>query len=368
MDAMSAIAKRHNIPLIEDCSQAHWTHYKDRLVGTIGDIGCFSFQQSKHMTTGDGGMTITSNQAYYERMKLFADKGYARKGWGARSYLFHAPNYRMTELVGAVGLAQLGKVKAVVEKRRELGEHLTSLLRRIDGVEPVPVTEGARPSYWQYPLYVNGVSAEAFATEMIRQKIWVLAGYTGKPIYLCSESLAAKQTSGQSQWPFNCDPGITYQLQGRAVPARRSQPDAGGNYSDRRKPRPGLPGTDRGGGLEHDEDSGFWNRPGSAGAHRHRGDARRRRRPGQPLRPEGSRRDRRVRADGALAFRFVQGKPPRRGRGLRGHIHRTCRAFRARNQREGVTGRIRSSSRRNLWTPSASVPCPRPTATLPSTC
>ena len=248
MDAMSAIAKRHNIPLIEDCSQAHWTHYKDRLVGTIGDIGCFSFQQSKHMTTGDGGMTITSNQAYYERMKLFADKGYARKGWGARSYLFHAPNYRMTELVGAVGLAQLGKVKAVVEKRRELGEHLTSLLRRIDGVEPAPVTEGARHSYWQYPLYVNGVSAEAFATEMIRQKIWVLGWlYRQADLPLlrvagCEEDIRPVAVAVQLQSRNHL------RVQGRAVPARRSQPDAGRNYSDRRKPRPGLRGTDRGGG------------------------------------------------------------------------------------------------------------------------
>jgi len=81
MDAMVDIAKRHKIPLIEDCSQAHMAEYKGRYAGTLGDIGCFSFQQSKHMTTGDGGMTITGNKAYYERMKLFADKGYARKGW-----------------------------------------------------------------------------------------------------------------------------------------------------------------------------------------------------------------------------------------------------------------------------------------------
>ncbi len=211
MDAMSALAKRHNIPLIEDCSQAHWTDYKGRFVGTIGDIGCFSFQQSKHMTTGDGGMTITSNQAYYERMKLFADKGYARKGWGARSYLFHAPNYRMTELVGAVGLAQLGKVKAVVEKRRELCRHLTSLLSPVHGIEPVPVTEGANPSYWQYAFCVDGVSVADFAADLIRQKIWATAGYTGKPIYLCSESLIAKKTYGTSEWPFTCNPGITYE-------------------------------------------------------------------------------------------------------------------------------------------------------------
>jgi dTDP-4-amino-4,6-dideoxygalactose transaminase/predicted dehydrogenase len=213
MDAISQIAKRHRLPLIEDCSQAHWTEYKGKLVGTIGDIGCFSFQQSKHMTTGDGGMTITSNPSYHERMKLFADKGYARKGWGARAYLFHAPNYRMTELVGAVGLAQLGKVKRVVEKRRELGEHLTELLSRIEGVEPAPVTPGAKHSYWLYPMRVTGVSAEAFAREMIRQKVWVSAGYTGKPIYLCSESLTAKKTYGTSEWPFHCNPGTSYEYQ-----------------------------------------------------------------------------------------------------------------------------------------------------------
>ncbi len=211
MDAMSALARQHQIPLIEDCSQAHWTQYKGRLVGGIGDIGCFSFQQSKHMTTGDGGMTLTSNPAYYERMKLFADKGYARKGWGARAYLFHAPNYRMTELVGAVGLVQLEKVPGVVAKRRELGEHLSRLLSKIDGVEPAPVTPGAEHSYWQYPMRLNGLSAEAVADEMIRRKFWASAGYTGKPIYLCSESLTAKRTYGTSEWPFNCNPGVTYE-------------------------------------------------------------------------------------------------------------------------------------------------------------
>ena len=211
MDGMMAVAKRHNLQVIEDCSQSHWTEYKGRLVGTIGDIGCFSFQQSKHMTTGDGGMTITSNAAYNERMKLFADKGYTRKGWGARAYAFHAPNYRMTELVGAVGLVQLEKVAGVVAKRRKLGERLTELLSRIEGVEPAPVTPGAQHSYWLYPMRVAGVSAEKLAAEMIRQKIFVLAGYTGKPIYLCSESLTSKKTYGTSEWPFTTNPGVTYE-------------------------------------------------------------------------------------------------------------------------------------------------------------
>ena len=120
MDGMVKVAKRHNIPLIEDCSQCHMTEYKGKPVGTFGDFGCFSFQQSKHMTTGDGGMTVTYNKVHHDKMKLFVDKGYARKGWGARAYAFLAPNYRMNELTAAVGIAQLKKVRGVVEKGASL--------------------------------------------------------------------------------------------------------------------------------------------------------------------------------------------------------------------------------------------------------
>lgn len=205
MDAIMEIAKRHRVPVIEDCSQAHMTEYKGRYVGTIGDIGCFSFQQSKHMTTGDGGMTITSNKAYFERMKLFADKGWTRRGYGPRAYLFHAPNYRMTELVGAVGLAQLKKVAGVVRKRRELGEYMSALLSQVEGVVPAPVTPGARHSYWLYPFRVEGPGSESLAQELKIRGVAASAGYIGKPIYLCSESLTAKRTYGDSQCPFTCN-------------------------------------------------------------------------------------------------------------------------------------------------------------------
>jgi perosamine synthetase len=211
MDAMVEIAQKHKIPLIEDCSQAHMARYKGKHVGTIGDIGCFSFQQSKHMTTGDGGMTITGNKAYYERMKLFADKGYARKGWGTRAYLFHAPNYRMSELVGAVGLAQLKKVQAAVDKRRELGKYMTELLAGTDGIQTAPTTPGATHSFWLYPITLNGIDAQSFAAELLKQRVFVIAGYTGKPIYLCTESLSAKKTYGTSQFPFSMYPDNAYE-------------------------------------------------------------------------------------------------------------------------------------------------------------
>lgn len=203
MDDMVKIAKKHNIPLIEDCSQCHMTEYKGKYVGTYGDIGCYSFQQSKHMTTGDGGMTITSNKIYYEKMKLFVDKGYARKGWGTRAYLFLAPNYRMNELTGAVGLAQLKKVKGVVDRRNELGQYLSELIAGVPGLRPAPVTPGAKSSYWLYPLTLEHIDGEKFAKEMIKEKVWCSAGYTGKAIYLCSESLTGKKTFGHSQFPFS---------------------------------------------------------------------------------------------------------------------------------------------------------------------
>jgi len=204
MDAMVEIAARHNLPLIEDCCQAHVTEYKGKLLGTIGDIGCFSLQQSKHMTTGDGGMTITNNDAYYERMRFFVDKGFQRKGWGPRAYLFLAPNYRMTELQAAVGLAQLEKVQGVAERRNRLGDLLTHQIQGIDGVYPASVTEGGRHTYWSYPFRVTMADVEVFAKALAAEGVGASAGYIGKPIFLCSEALTAKKTYGTSHCPFDC--------------------------------------------------------------------------------------------------------------------------------------------------------------------
>ena len=211
MEALTDIARRHRVALIEDAAQAHMTRYRERLLGTIGDFGCFSFQQSKPMTTGDGGMTVTADEAAYQRMSLFVDKGYARKGWGPRAYLFHAPNYRMTELVGAVGRAQLRKVSGVVRQRARLGAQMTALVERIPGLRPAPVTPGAEHTYWMYPVWVEAGDVGRMGETLARERIPVLPGYIGKPIYLCSESLAAKKTYGDSHWPFSLRPDKAYE-------------------------------------------------------------------------------------------------------------------------------------------------------------
>jgi dTDP-4-amino-4,6-dideoxygalactose transaminase len=207
LDALLDIARRHNLPLIEDCSQAHRTRYKGRYTGTFGDIGCFSLQQSKHMTTGDGGMTITNRDDWADRMSLFVDKGWTRQpGWGHRNYLFLAPNYRMTELQGAVGLAQLEKVDRVVARRHTLGDLLTQKIAGLPGVAGAPVTPGGEHTYWTYPLRVTHWTPQRFAEALTAEGVPAGAGYIGKPIFLCAEALAERRTFGASQFPFSALP------------------------------------------------------------------------------------------------------------------------------------------------------------------
>jgi perosamine synthetase len=204
MDAMMEIAHRHNLPVIEDCSQAHLTEYKGRRLGGFGDIACFSLQQSKHLTTGDGGVTLTNRDDLQRRMRLFRDKGWTTEpGWGRKSYEFLAPNYRMTELQAAVGLAQIEKVESVVQRRHELGSLLTELIRDAPGVRPAPVTPGGKHTYWAYSFPVLEGSADDFAAALKAEGIPAGARYTVEPIYRCMDALSQKKTFGASGHPFD---------------------------------------------------------------------------------------------------------------------------------------------------------------------
>ena len=203
MDAFADISQRHGIPLIEDCSQAHATRYRGQWLGTFGELAAYSLQQSKHMTTGDGGMTTTSDEALWERLRFFVDKGFQRKGWGPRAYLFLAPNYRMTELQGAVGLAQVSKVRQVVERRMVLGNRLTELLAGIDGIEPAATTPGSEHSFWAYPVRTGRLDGVEFGEALRAEGVSNMPGYIGQPIYLCTEALTAKKTYGDSGFPFD---------------------------------------------------------------------------------------------------------------------------------------------------------------------
>lgn len=206
MDALLAIASQHGLALIEDCCQAYLAEYRGRLVGTLGDVGCFSLQQSKHITCGDGGITITGREDLAERARLFADKGWPRTG-EVRDYLFLGINYRMNELSGAVACAQLGKVEKAVAGRRKVASLLTERLKSVPEVQTPVVRDGCKHSYWYYPVTLREgslrVSPREFARALSAEGIPASAGYIGRPIYM-SPALKEKRTYGRSHCPYDC--------------------------------------------------------------------------------------------------------------------------------------------------------------------
>ena len=204
MDAIMAVAAKHRLPVIEDCAQAYCTPYKGKWVGSIGDIGTFSMQQSKHLPAGEGGVTITNNEEYALRLALFRDKGWEnRTRLGPRCYTFLGLNYRMNELTAAVALAQLRKVENVVKVMNRLGNLLTSLIGDIEGVYPCPVTPGAEHSYWLYAYRVTAYDPQEFIKALQAEGIPTSWGYTVTPIYLCTDALARKKTFGSTSYPFD---------------------------------------------------------------------------------------------------------------------------------------------------------------------
>jgi dTDP-4-amino-4,6-dideoxygalactose transaminase len=207
MDPLLEIARKRNLYLIEDACQAYLAEYKGHLAGTMGHIGAFSMQQSKHLTAGDGGLCITNDDALAERGRLFADKAWPRTA-GARGYLFLGINYRMNELTGAVGLAQLHKVRGCVERRRANAARLTARLAQVPGVNPPHAAPERKHSYWQYVITIDekalGVSPADFTQALNAEGIPAGVGYIGRPIYM-SPVLKDKRAYGaKSRCPWDC--------------------------------------------------------------------------------------------------------------------------------------------------------------------
>ena len=207
MDPLVELAEEKDLVLIEDCAQAYLAEYKGRLVGTIGDIGCFSLQQSKHMFTGDGGITVTDDDELARKARLFMDKGWDRSLGLPRAYVMLGFNYRMTELQGAVARAQLKKVRWVVERRRRVAESLTRKISGIDGLTPPKVPKGCKHSYWLYPLKIELSMFDATLDDIVKalraEGIPAGAGYIGKPIYM-APLFTEKRGYGGTKCPWIC--------------------------------------------------------------------------------------------------------------------------------------------------------------------
>ena len=209
MDAIMEIARRHNLKVIEDCAQSYMTRYKGRLVGTIGDYGCFSTNDFKHISTGDGGM-VTVNSGKEEdfyRVHAFADKNFRRFGQDVMKDVHTlAPNYRMTELQGAVGIAQLKKLPWICNRRTELGSQITAGLQGIPGIYPHQVNDGDTCTYWFYMMRLNedelGCTRREFSEALAAEGIPNMQGYIPQVVYM-QPMFQQRSAYLNSEFPFS---------------------------------------------------------------------------------------------------------------------------------------------------------------------
>ncbi|MBM4078883.1 MAG: DegT/DnrJ/EryC1/StrS family aminotransferase, partial [Planctomycetes bacterium] len=204
MDGILRVAERHKLWVIEDCAQSFNAKFRGRKVGTMGHLGCFSFNQAKHISCGDGGITVTNDDALGSRAKLFSDKAWPREG-DRRDHLFLAPNYRVTELQAAVALAQLKKLDRITDTRRDLGNLLTQLITDAPGVKPPKVHPGGECTYWFYWFRVDAAVREQFVKALSAEGLPAGAGYIPKPVYMY-DVLREKKTYGDSHFPYGCAP------------------------------------------------------------------------------------------------------------------------------------------------------------------
>lgn len=204
MGPIMALADARGIPVIEDCAQAYLARHGDDLVGTVGAIGCFSLQQGKHITTGEGGFVVTSDADLARRMRVFVNKAWPY-GEANPDHEFLALNYRTTELASAVGRAQLAKLADGVERRIAAADRLTKQLAGVDAI----VTPEAAPNdtavYWRYALHVDPEhlpgGPDALAAALREVEVPSAPRYIQKPAFRC-KVIADQRTFGDSRWPF----------------------------------------------------------------------------------------------------------------------------------------------------------------------
>ncbi|MDO8610904.1 MAG: DegT/DnrJ/EryC1/StrS family aminotransferase [bacterium] len=132
IDEIKKISKKHNLVLIEDCAQAAGAKYKDKYVGSFGDISCFSLYQTKHIISGEGGVVMTSNDKFSKIISSVANNGIMKDDLDAYDYNRIGYNYQLTEIQGTLAIGQLKKLDKNNSKRRKNVELFKKLLKDID--------------------------------------------------------------------------------------------------------------------------------------------------------------------------------------------------------------------------------------------
>ncbi len=208
MDAIMEIADAHDLSVIEDCAQSPGAEYKGNKTGTFGDLAAFSFQRTKNMTTGEGGMIITDDEPLAHRCRLVRNHGEAFSMGQKREYLANVLgwNYRMTEMEAAIGIEQLKKLDAFNEIRIRNSHHLTKGLTGIEGITPAFEVSYVKHVYSTYAIRYNeditGIPKPLFIKALSAEGIPIWNGYP-HPLYK-NPIFKEKIVHGTKGCPFSC--------------------------------------------------------------------------------------------------------------------------------------------------------------------
>jgi len=193
LDAIAEIARRRKVTLLEDACQAPGAEWRGQPVGTQGIGGCFSFQASKNLTSGEGGAVVTNDEAFAHQVYNFHTPGTPKSGtsWG------RAANYRLTEFQAALLLAQYSRFNEQQDFRNANAEHLSALLRKIPGVAPAQLASGNNRSAWHLYMFrydatkFSGLSRARFLQELNKAGVGASSGYSSLNTSAHVKALAA---------------------------------------------------------------------------------------------------------------------------------------------------------------------------------
>ncbi|NLO02541.1 MAG: DegT/DnrJ/EryC1/StrS family aminotransferase [Bacteroidales bacterium] len=187
MDRIMSIAEKHGLKVIEDACHGHGAEYRGKKLGSIGDAGCFSFQSSKNLTSGEGGIVVTDDEKLFHMIDSLRNVGRVKGGeWYEHHYL--GCNYRITQLQASLLRSQLRRLEEQTRRRHENGTYLNSLLEKIDGIEPLK--RGKGETIHSYHLYIfkydkskfNDLPKSEFADMLNAEGVPCFMGYP-EPLY-----------------------------------------------------------------------------------------------------------------------------------------------------------------------------------------
>ncbi|MFA4982265.1 MAG: DegT/DnrJ/EryC1/StrS family aminotransferase [Candidatus Omnitrophota bacterium] len=189
MDKIMDIARRYRLKVIEDCAHAIEAEYRGKKTGTLGDLGCFSFYVTKNITTGEGGMVVTGNPRYEEKIKILALHGMTKDAWrrfsdkGYKHYqvIYSGYKYNMTDLQAAIGMHQLPRIDRYWRKRRSIWRKYNEAFEGLPLFLPAPESKDIKHAYHLYTLLLDiarlRITRDAFLHEMTLRRIGVGVHY-----------------------------------------------------------------------------------------------------------------------------------------------------------------------------------------------